>query len=425
MQSIPRFCHFDGYETIDVKEYLKAGRIEIHLERQPDKPFNCFRCGGVLEENRGRYRQRLFGMPIFGYRSVIVFWRKTGYCPSCKHSRSENVSFIAKETPHFTQDYAWWLGRMCEIAPVSRVAEFTGLNGKRLWTIDFRRMQRMAAHYKIPKVRRISVDEVYARKKRRDQDDIRDDRFFTVISDLETHRVIWVSESRRKEALDQFYLLIGKNACAEIEVVACDQHDAYAASTKEHCPNATIVWDRFHIMRLFEEAVNDTRKELHLEMAPKSEERRLSRGQYRFLFLKKASRRTDVEKEHIEDVLEANQDFAKLEIIKERMLTFFDQRSETEAKAVYEEIGEWIYQAGFRPLIQWYRNLERGWTTLKNYFRYRVTSALSEGINNVIKALKRRAYGYKNMLYFRLKIMQVCGYLNSRYVPTSNQLLTK
>lgn len=56
---------------------------------------------------------------------------------------------------------------------------------------------------------------------------------------------------------------------------------------------------------------------------------------------------------------------------------------------------------------------------MKNYFTYRVTSALSEGINNVIKSLKRRSFGFRNMPYFKLKIMQVCGYLNSDYIDIS------
>ena len=142
------------------------------------------------------------------------------------------------------------------------------------------------------------------------------------------------------------------------------------------------------------------------------------------MFLKKASRRTAEEKSHIDDVLKENEYFLKLELIKERMLTFFDEPDETSAAKVFDEIGDWIFQAGFQPLMRWFRNLEAGWNTLKNYFTYRVTSALAEGTNNVIKALKRRAYGYKNMTYFRLKIMQVCGYLNSRYVPMENQLLT-
>jgi transposase len=425
MTSIPRFCQFAGYETIDVKEYLKQGRIELHLEREAMRPMLCGRCDDVLSEVRGRYRQRLRGLPILGYSSVVVFWRMVGYCRICRKTRSEKVDFVAKETPHLTQDYAWWLGRLCEIAAVSRVADFAGFHGKRLWTLDYRRMLRMLQHYKIPPVTRISVDEVYARRKRREGDEDRDDRYFTVISDLDTRRVIWVADSRRQEALDQFFALIGTEACQKIQMVACDQHEAYAASVRKNCPNAVVVWDRFHLMKTFEEAVNECRKELHQEMGISTETSRLTRGKYRFVFLKKDSRRTESEKSHINQVLRGNSRFAKLELIKERMLTFFDQPTEKDAKAVFDEIGEWIWQERLVPLMKWHRNLEYGWNTLKNYFTHRITSALSEGINNVIKALKRRAFGYKNMHYFKLKIMQSCGYLNSRYIPTSHQLLTK
>ena len=105
------------------------------------------------------------------------------------------------------------------------------------------------------------------------------------------------------------------------------------------------------------------------------------------------------------------------------MLYIFEEKTEQGAKEVFDEIGGWILAMNFTPLLKWWMNFESGWETFKNYFKYRVTSALSEGLNNVIKALKRRAYGYKNMEYFRLKIMQVCGYLNSRYIATKNQSL--
>jgi len=78
----------------------------------------------------------------------------------------------------------------------------------------------------------------------------------------------------------------------------------------------------------------------------------------------------------------------------------------------------------FAPLETWCKNISVGWETLKNYFDFRVTSALAEGTNNVIKALKRRSFGFRNMDYFRLKIMQVCGYLNSRYIKFAEVLGT-
>lgn len=421
---VPRFLGlcFPEYEVTDFKEYLSEGRIIIILKADENKAMYCHRCGELMGEECGRHPMNLESMPIMGLRSYIYFSRRKGRCLKCKKIRSEVVEFIARETPHLTQDFAWWIGRLCEIAAVSRVAELTNQDETTTWRLDLHRMQRMLARYKIPKVKKISVDEVYARKHKKSPYESRDERFFTVVSDLETRRVIWVSQSRNKNALDQFFILIGDDMCSQIEVVATDQHDDYGASVREFCKNAMLVWDRFHIVQNFEIAVNDQRAELHSEFGINSNLKRMTRGKFKYIFLKRADRRTDEEKIHINDVLKSNEKFAKLEIIKERMLGFFDAPSLTDAQKIFEEVGEWIWQAGFQSLMKWHKNLEKGWVTLKNYFTYRVSSSLSEGHNNVIKMLKRRAFGYKNMLYFRLKIMQVCGYLNSRYIATSNQL---
>ncbi len=87
---------------------------------------------------------------------------------------------------------------------------------------------------------------------------------------------------------------------------------------------------------------------------------------------------------------------------------------------VFEEIGDWIWQQNLRPLMDWYKRFEAALPNIQNYFKSKVTTALSEAINNVIKSVKRRAFGYRNMDYFRLKIMQVCGYLNSRFISLEN-----
>ena len=89
-----------------------------------------------------------------------------------------------------------------------------------------------------------------------------------------------------------------------------------------------------------------------------------------------------------------------------------------EAQSIFTEIGQWIFELGIPPLKAWYVNLRRGWDTLKNYFEHRVTNAIAEGINNVIKMIKRRSFGFRNKDYFRLKIMQICGFLNSNYSKT-------
>lgn len=418
---LPRIFQFENYNVIDVKEFLSEGRVDVYLKRdfRAHKP-TCHRCGERMGCRRGDHPMKLETLPILGLRTFLHFRRYKFDCHKCGKTRSESVSFLADETPHLTKDYAWWIGRLCEISPVSRAAELVSQDGTTVWRVDYNRMIRLLSTYKIPKVRRISVDEVYARRKKKSEDEDRDERFFTVVSDLDTRRVIWVSFSRKKKALDEFFKIIGPQACGDIAVVAADQHDAYAVSVKENCPTATLVWDRFHIMQNFEIAVNEVRRDI-CATSEHDEVKQKARGKYKYLFLKKASRRTSQEKIHIDEVIKLNSGFYKLELIKEKMLSFFDEPDLASAKLVFEEVGDWIYQGGFLPLMDWYRKMENGWETLKNYFQYRVTSALSEGINNVIKTMKRKAYGYRNMNYFKLKIMQVCGYLNSRYCSMENQ----
>jgi hypothetical protein len=79
-------------------------------------------------------------MPIMGYCCFIRFRRYKFYCEHCGKVRSEAVDFISSLTPHFTSEYAWWLGCFCEIAAVSRVAEFNSLDGMTTWRIDYNRM---------------------------------------------------------------------------------------------------------------------------------------------------------------------------------------------------------------------------------------------------------------------------------------------
>ena len=193
--SIPRFLRsaFPGFEVIEMKEWLQQGRIELWLDGQPDRERKCHRCSEVLEsQSQGKYRTELEGMPVMGLRLYVYFWRERGYCRRCKKLRAERIEWISPETPHLTHEYAWWLGRLCEIAPVSRVAEMFFRDETTLWRLDLDRMKRMLAHYKIPSVTALTVDEVYARKKPKYTGENRGERFFTAISDLKSRNVIWL-----------------------------------------------------------------------------------------------------------------------------------------------------------------------------------------------------------------------------------------
>ncbi len=197
-----------------------------------------------------------------------------------------------------------------------------------------------------------------------------------------------------------------------------DQFEGIKSSNEEYCPQAIVVLDRFNIIKNFEEILNETRKYLHDLMPTNDPLKTKTRSSNKFNFMKRAGCRSEAETHSIKEVMDQNEEFTMLEIIKERMLSMFFETGATSALFIWTEIGDWVKYPKFFELKRWYDLLNLDWKCVANYFKYRVTTAVSEGINNVIKTLKRKAYGYRNMGYFKLKILQVCGYLNSRYIPS-------
>ena len=293
------------------------------------------------------------------------------------------------------------------------------IDKKTCYQIDKFILGRLLQGYKIPKVTHISVDEVYARGPRQlKEGETRDDLFFTVIVDVKTHKVIWVSQSRGKAALDEFFELLGERACKDIRVVVTDQHEPYAASARQYCPQAVLVWDRFHIVQKFNEALNEDRRSEYENMDPEGKQAKeiedLMSGKYRYVFLTKAANRSATDKRHLEHVAKFNERIARLEIIKEHFHKMFEANDKITAQVMMADCYQWAQDAGAWNLFKWLRDIredERFW----NYFEHKFTNGISEGINRVIKGIKWQAYGYKDMFYFALKILQKAGYLNSRY----------
>ena len=412
------FRNFQGFSVKDIKESRASKTMEIVLHKVDDKVHLCNCCGGILGAQVGRYWVRARHLRCFNWTVTVGFWREKRECSTCKKVRSEMIEWICPTSPHMTLELAWWINKLSEVTSVMSVSRLESVDKMSCYKVDHYVLQRMLQGYEIPKVTKISVDEVYARtKKQLKENENRDDLFLTVVVDQSTHKVIWVSQSRRKEALDHFFELLGEEACKQIEIVTTDQHDGYGASVEEYCPQATIVWDRFHIVQKFNDALNEERRSELERLDPEGKMGDLMNGKYRYVFLTKASKRSKLDQKHIDHVMELNSRMAKLEIIKEHFHQMFEARDVMEAQEMLGHCYEWAVQIKAIHLMSWIWNImdqERFW----NYWKCRLTSGVSEGINRAIKGLKWQAYGYKNMAYFALKIMQKCGYLNHRFFFT-------
>lgn len=414
------FRSFQGFSVVDYKEWQQRKHIEIILEVTADKIHRCGVCDGPLGTYRGQYKITARHLKVMGWTSAVTFWRQKRDCPKCKKTRSEAIDFICDTSPHVTVELAWWINRLSEITSVLQVSKLESIDKMTCYAVDKSILLRMLQGYEVPKVTHLSVDEVYARgPKQLKEGETRDDLFLTVIVDIKTHKVVWVSKSRRAEALDEFFKLIGEEACSKIEVVATDQHEAYSLSVKTHCPKAIIVWDRFHLVQNFNNALNEDRRDELNNIDPEGAMEDMMNNKYRYLFLTKAANRGSRDQKHIAYVTKLNKKMAQLEIIKEHFHKMFDAQTAEEAKLMLADLYRWAQEVKANNIFKWVKNTltdQRFW----NFFSFRFTTGISEGINRAIKGLKWQAYGYVDMWYFALKIMQKCGYLNHRLYLSSH-----
>jgi transposase len=414
------FRSFQGFITRDIKEYHSKKHMELILQPEDGRKRLCRRCGSELGRKRGEYLVKARHLKVLGWSSSIVVPVSKCECRRCGKIRSEWIEFLCPHSPHITLELAWWLSRLTGISSVNQVSQLEGLGKDTCYKVDWYILAKLLQRYNIPKVTHISVDEVYARSaKQQKPGESRNDLFLTVIVDLKTRKVIWVSQSRDKEALDTFFELIGKEACSKIEVVAMDQHDSYNQSVRDYCPRAKVIWDKFHLLQNFNKALNDERLiEFNRAKDNREDITRLIRGKFRFLFLKQQRHRSKSEKKHLEEVISLNKKMMVLELIKERVHLMFESASKEKAQEHLCVAYDWAKEIGASSVAKWMWNLMDR-VEFWDYFANRYTTSVSEGINRAIKGLKWQAYGYKNMAYFALKIMQKCGYLNYRYALNS------
>jgi transposase len=234
------------------------------------------------------------------------------------------------------------------------------------------------------------------------------------VVDIEKRKVIWNDDGRGREVLEGFYKELGPENSKKIKAVASDGARGYLSSTKEHAAQALIVLDHFHVKKYLNDAVDTVRKQ-ELQTARSQNNKELTAMLHcnkRFILMQ--NKVTDKKRDLLEKLAQLNQGVYQALLLKEQFLSIYAAGDRSTAWA---NLKAWIVaalQCGLPSFEELGRKLFRKRHYVLNYFICKITTAVSEGINNKIKRLKRMAYGYRDVKYFLLKIHQHCGLLNPR-----------
>jgi len=246
-------------------------------------------------------------------------------------------------------------------------------------------------------IKRIAIDEIAVRKGH---------RYLTVVLNMDTGAVIFVGDGKGSDALEPFWKKLRRSR-AKIKAVAMDMSVAYISAVSSHLPKAAIVFDHFHVVKLFNDKLSDFRRDLYRE-AKDDLHKKVLKGT-RWLLLKNPENLDPKkkEKERLEEALKINQPLSCAYYLKEYLRQIWLQPDREEAEKVLRDWIEKARASGIKMLIKFSNTLALYKSGILAYYDFRISSGPLEGTNNKIKTMKRMAYGFRDMEFFKLKIMGI------------------
>jgi transposase len=236
-------------------------------------------------------------------------------------------------------------------------------------------------------------------------------KYMTIVADIEEGTVDHVGDERKKESVDKYFKSKSKEQLTEIDAIAVDMWEPYIQAIKDNVPDADdkIVFDKFHVVRYLENAVDEVRKEEHRELS-KSGDSILTNTKYLWLYNEEniPQRRKD----HFKQIKSKNLKTSRAWAIKETFRSFWDYTYTASAKKFWKSWYFWATHSRLKPIVKAAKTLSRHIKNILTYFKHPITNATSEGINSKIQTIKKKAYGFRNDDHFKTAIYFHCGGLN-------------
>lgn len=405
--SLEGFCNTDtkiGKTVSDRDVFVLDGVL-----KEPE-PSVCPHCGGK-HHIHGSTDASLHHLPFGPSLSLIRFEKKRYHCPRCKSTSMQEVPFqseehrITKPLETYCEDllYRGLTNKM--------VAELTGLGKNTVKEIDKKRLQRL--YYK-PGTTESKVPEETPRVIGIDEFKLHDGhQYATVIISMETGHVLWLQGGKKKQVVYDFIESVGDEWMENVEAVCCDMNSDFQEAFEESFDHIQVVFDHFHIVKNFnDKVVSAVRKEEQARLKAEgktAEADSLKRSKYILTSSVSTLQKKDEEDnkkryERYQKIIKDNELLLTADIVKEKLSYAYTLKDEVRMADEIAEIID-ICRATGNKHFKWFSNL------LENHFEgivahayYQVTSGKVEGVNNMIKTVRRQAYGYPDDDYFFLKI---------------------
>jgi len=371
--------------------------LELEVDVRPT--WREPRCGGCLKRAPAydrRSERRWQHLPWGGCCVWLRYAPRRVSCPSCGVT-TEHVPWSSSTTARFTlalEELAAYLAIVTDKTAVTRLLAISWRSVDHI--VERLVAQRLDAR-RFDGVRVIGVDEFSYRKRH---------HYLTLVVDHKRQRVIWARPGRSSDVLNAFFDEIGAERCAQIQVVTIDMSEAYIKSVRERLPHARIVFDRFHVQRLASDALDAVRRSLMATLDPR---RRRALKKARFALLKNPWDLTRLQRKKLADVQRHNAPLYRAYLLKETLAEALSSLQPRRARRMLREWIAWALRSRLPPFIRVARTIRAHLDGIYAYIELRLTNGLTEGINNRIRMVARRAFGFHSPEALIAMIFLICG----------------
>jgi len=386
------------WSVAEVRLEVEGKRVEIELTHGGGRVAcpECGECCALADHAPPRQWRHLDTMQ---FETVLTARVPRGRCAACG-VKTSTVPWAGKHSRFTLMFEAFAIEVLRIAANVEAARQLLRLSWDGAQRIMERAVARGLEKRDLGEVTRVGLDE---------KSFLRSQSYLTALNDLDEGRVIEVIEGRAAEEAAALLGVLPAGVAENIEAVAIDMWPAFIKAVREVLPGADIVFDRFHVSKHLNEAVDKVRRSEHKELSARGI---TDLAGSRYTWLRAEKNLAGSQRSVLELLCGKNLKTSRAWAIKESFNSFWASRNAAFAETVFRDWYGWAIRSRLEPVKKVARMIKKHMYGLETYFEHRISNAASEGLNSRIQSIKSAARGFRNFANYRVRILFFCGKLD-------------
>ena len=391
----------DPWFVSDLKFDVESKRLDVYIDFKKGSTFGFF----DEEEDKEFVGLKAYDTSSKVWRHLNFFEHECYIHARVPRVKLPNGKVKQIQTPWeglsngFTLLFEALMVQLCQAMPVNRVAQITKTSDDKLWDMLGKYIDTTREEENFENIEAIGLDET-SRAKGHD--------YITLFVDLQQRRTIFITEGKDNTTVQRFAedFEAHKGKVNNIKNVSCDMSPAFIKGVKAYLPEAEITFDKFHILKIINEAVNSVRKQ---EVGTN----KLLVGT-KYIWLKNYNNLTVKQKETLESLTMSNMNIKTMRAYNIRQ-SFQDIYQATSQEEFVTYLNKWYYWATHSKLesmIKAAKTIKRHWDGIVKWYESKINNGILEGLNSVIQAAKSKARGYKTFKNYKIIVYLLTGKLD-------------